>query len=182
MRQTATHSAAPATRQFLTFTLHNGADDATQARDYGIDLLSVQEIRGYTAATPIPNAPAHVKGAINLRGAVIPVLDLRIRFAVPNPQYTPFTVIIVVSISGKTVGLVADSVSDVLDLAPDRVLPPPDFGPRRDGDCIEGIAEVEGNLVLMLDLNRMLASDGIVDLREDGPMGAAEDSKAREAA
>jgi len=159
---------ASSRRQFLTFTLgsrNSTADgDSPVHSQYGIDLLAVQEIRGYAPPTPIPNAPAHVKGAINLRGAVIPVLDLRIRFGVPDPQYTKFTVIIVVALAGKTLGLVADGVSDVLDLPPESVLPPPDFGPRRDGDCIEGLADVEGSLILILDLARMLISDGILDI------------------
>lgn len=165
-------------RQILTFTLgtrtlesDSGASASGYASDYGMTLADVQEIRGYTPATPIPNTPAYVKGAINLRGAVIPVIDLRIRFGMVKLEYTKFTVIIVVKIAGKTVGLIADGVSDVLTLQPSDILPPPDFG-RVAGssgghsttDCVDGIATIEGNLVLMLNLRKMLAPDGMVDI------------------
>ena len=183
--QTPKQSQKVSSRQFLTFTLgarEDPADEETgiQANavhtngvhtNYGINLLSVQEIRGYTPATPFPNAPSHVKGAVNLRGSVIPILDLRIRFGVPDPQYTKFTVVIVVLIAGKTVGMVADSVSDVLDLPASQVLPPPDFGPRRHSDCVEGLVDVDGGLVLILDLHRMLVADGIIEIHEGALAG-----------
>jgi purine-binding chemotaxis protein CheW len=150
------------TRQILTFTLGSHAEEE-EATDYGIDLGDVQEIRGYTPATPIPNTPAYIKGAINLRGSVIPVIDLRIRFGTARISYTKFTVIIVVNIHSKTIGLVADGVSDVLSIEQAQIMPPPDFGSVNVEDCVEGIAEVEGHLVLMLNLRKMLAPDGIVD-------------------
>jgi purine-binding chemotaxis protein CheW len=168
MQPVNSSNAAGGERQILTFTLGSPAGPSQagvseHATGYGIDLADVQEIRGYTPATPIPNTPAYIKGAINLRGAVIPVIDLRLRFGVPRLEYTKFTVIIVVNVSGKTVGLVADGVSDVLSLKSTEVLPPPDFGPGSDGDCVDGIASIEGNLVMLLHLRRMLAPDGIVD-------------------
>src|SRR5450631_1544083 len=94
-------SKPEAERQVLTFTLGTRSD-TTYATDYGIELMEVQEIRGYTPATPIPNTPPYIKGAMNLRGAVIPVIDLRIRFGVAELAYTKFTVIIVVNVGGKT--------------------------------------------------------------------------------
>ena len=164
-------SATEAACQVLTFTLGTrtatNADSPsgpTFATDYGIELCHVQEIRGYTAATPIPNTPSYIKGAINLRGSVIPVIDLRIRFGVAKLEYTKFTVIIVVSVGGKTQGLVADGVSDVLSLQRSDILPPPDFGGAVGaGDCVDGIANIDGHLVLMLNLRKMLAPDGIAD-------------------
>ncbi len=177
--QTHTTAAAPigglkpatdAERQVLTFTLGTRSGDAAEANapsyatDYGIELADVQEIRGYTAATPIPNTPAYIKGAINLRGAVIPVIDLRIRFGVTKIEYTKFTVIIVVSVGGKTMGLVADGVSDVLALQRSDILPPPDFGGGSSAtDCVDGIANIDNHLVLMLNLRKMLAPDGMAD-------------------
>lgn len=173
-----TSGATGTERQILTFTLgtrtlesDSGAPPSGYATDYGITLADVQEIRGYTPATPIPNTPAYVKGAINLRGAVIPVIDLRIRFGMAKLEYTKFTVIIVVKVGGKTVGLIADSVSDVLTLEQSDIIPPPDFGQMGGSsgghsttDCVDGIATIEGNLVLMLNLRKMLAPDGMVDI------------------
>jgi purine-binding chemotaxis protein CheW len=155
-------------RQILTFTLglhpEGLAEGApVQATDYGIDLMDVQEIRGYIPATPIPNTPPYIKGAMNLRGVVIPVIDLRIRFGVQKVEYSKFTVIIVVNVTGKTVGLVADKVSDVLSLTAAEILPPPDFGMESSGDSVDAIANINGNLVLLLNLRKMLAPDGIAD-------------------
>ena len=162
------HGSNPLGRQILTFTLGMRSSDSEPAStdyatDYGIDLADVQEIRGYTHATPIPNTPPYIKGAINLRGAVIPIIDLRIRFGVSSPQYTKFTVVIVVCIGGKTVGLVADGVSDVLSLRLEEIMAPPDFGGANGTDCVDGIATVEAKLVLMLNLRKMLAPDGLAD-------------------
>ena len=151
-----------AERQILTFTL-GSREEENSAVDYGVDLLDVQEIRGYTPATPIPNTPSYIKGALNLRGTIIPVIDLRIRFGAAKLDYTKFTVIIVVNVGGKTVGMIADSVSDVLALQASNILPPPDFGAGGGADCVDHIANLDGNLVLMLNLQKMLAPDGIVD-------------------
>jgi purine-binding chemotaxis protein CheW len=119
-REAASHTGE--VNQFLTFTLG--------AEEYGIEILKVQEIKGYSAITHIPNAPAHVKGVMNLRGTVVPVVDLRAKFGMEAVEYSKFTVIIVVMVGQKIAGLVVDAVSDVLNIQQSEVRPAPDFGAR----------------------------------------------------
>ena len=137
--------------QFLSFILGS--------EEYGIEILRVQEIRGYSAITPIPNTPPHIRGLINLRGTVAPVVDLRAKFGMPAVDYTRFTVIILVAVSGKTVGLIVDAVSDVLNLAEDRIQPPPDLGSQVDMRILRGVVAFDNRLVGLLDLERLLGDD-----------------------
>jgi purine-binding chemotaxis protein CheW len=141
-------------RQFLTFTLGS--------EEFGFDLLAVQEIRGYTAVTPIPNAPRHVRGVMNLRGAVVPVMGLREKFGMPPVEYDRFTVIVVVSVNRKVIGLVVDSVSDVLGVEPSAVQPPPDFGEELDTSYMTGLAKIGARLLILVDIEKMLGSAGPV--------------------
>jgi purine-binding chemotaxis protein CheW len=136
--------------QYLTFTLGQ--------EEYGVEILRVQEIKGYTAVTPIPNTPAYVRGVMNLRGAIIPVMDLRMKFGMPEAEYTAFTVIIVVTVGPKTMGVIVDSVSDVLIIGKGDVQPTPDFGGSVDAGFIHGIARAGDKLVALLDLDRALGS------------------------
>ena len=137
--------------QFLTFTL---GDEA-----YGVEILKVQEIRGYSAITPIPNTPSHVRGVMNLRGAIIPVVDLRLQFGMAESEYNQFTVIIVVTVGSKTVGVIVDSVSDVLNMARADVQDTPDLGAQVDASFISGIAKSGEKLVALLDIERVLGTD-----------------------
>ena len=139
--------------QYLTFSLGSEA--------YGVDILRVQEIKGYTAVTPIPNAPAYLKGVMNLRGTVIPVVDLRLRFGMEPADYTTFTVIIVVTIGARVMGLVVDAVSDVLDIAAGDVEPPPDFGGQVDARCLSGLAKAGDRLVVLLDIERVVGDSAL---------------------
>src|SRR6476620_5631188 len=107
--------------EYLAFTLGS--------EEYGIDILKVQEIRGYEAVTRIANAPEFIKGVINLRGIIIPVVDMRIKFKLGTPTYDQFTVVIILNIGGRVMGMVVDSVSDVTTLAPDQIKPGPESGP-----------------------------------------------------
>src|SRR6185369_75224 len=107
-------------REFLAFKLGS--------EEYGIDILKVQEIRGYEAVTRIANAPEFIKGVINLRGIIIPVVDMRIKFNLGTPVYDQFTVVIILNISGRIMGMVVDSVSDVTTLTADQIKPAPDMG------------------------------------------------------
>src|SRR5688572_6428837 len=107
-------------REFLAFKLG--------AEEYGIDILKVQEIRGYEAVTRIANAPEFIKGVINLRGIIIPVVDMRIKFKLGEPVYDQFTVVIILNINGRVVGMVVDAVSDVTSLTEDQIKPAPDMG------------------------------------------------------
>jgi purine-binding chemotaxis protein CheW len=136
--------------QFLSFVLGK--------EEYGIDILKVQEIRGYSAITAIPNTPAYIRGVINLRGAVVPIVDLRAKFGLAATDYDKFTVIIVVTIGTRVAGLIVDAVSDVLNIARSDVEPTPEFGGAVDTSFITGMAKVADKLVLLLDIDRVVAS------------------------
>jgi purine-binding chemotaxis protein CheW len=148
---TAGETADEAGGQFLTFTLG--------AEEYGIEILKVQEIKGYSTITPIPNAPAFLKGVINLRGTIVPVVDLRARFGMAEAEYGKFTVIIVVSLGRKVVGLVVDAVSDVLNVAAADLEPTPDLGVQVDTSFMTGLAKAGDRLVLLLNIERIVTQD-----------------------
>lgn len=133
--------------QFLTFALND--------QDFGIDILRVQEIKNFTRVTPIPNMPECIKGVMNLRGTVVPVIDLRRRFNMPTAEYNQFTVIIVVNVGEKIVGLVVDAVSDVLNVGEDAIEGPPDLG-AIDTSFIKGLAKSGDRLVSLLDIEVLL--------------------------
>ena len=166
---TATSSAASKPKeeikQYLIFWL-NG-------QEYGLDLLRVREIRGFTAITNIPNMPAHIKGVMNLRGTVLPVVDLRLKFSMPEKPYTKFTVIIIAKSGEKNVGLVVDSVSDVLSIPTQQISPPPDFGFAVDRNFIVGLLKASDRLSILLDLDRLLSeSEVTVESPKDPRAGA----------
>jgi purine-binding chemotaxis protein CheW len=142
-----------AAEQYLTFTLGN--------EEFGLEILQVQEIRGYSTVTPIPNTPAFLRGVINLRGAIVPVVDLRARFNLPEGQYGKFAVIIVVSVGSKVVGLVVDAVSDVLNVAPTDIDAAPELGTRVDMSFLAGLAKAGNRLVLLLNLDRIISQDDV---------------------
>lgn len=145
-----TDRSGAAARQFLTFTLGN--------EEYGFDLLKVQELRGYTPVTPIPNAPPHMRGVLNLRGAVVPVIGLREKLGMPGVEYDKFTVIVVVSTGRRVVGLIVDAVSDVLSLLPSAIEPPPDLGDAIDTSFITGMAKTAERLLILVDIDRLLGT------------------------
>lgn len=133
--------------QYLTFRLMN--------EEYGLDILCVQEIRGFSQVTPLPNSPPEVRGMMNLRGAVVPVIDMRMKFGMPSTEYTRFTVIIVTNIGDKSIGLVVDAVSDVLHFSAAEIAPPPDFGSGVDTANFRGIARSGERFVGLLNLERL---------------------------
>ena len=143
--------SADETRQYLTFTLGG--------EEYGVDILSVQEIRGWTPITPIPNMPRFLKGVVNLRGTVVPIVDLRTKLSMPEVEPTPFTVVIMVRTGAKATGLLVDAVSDVVDVAASVIEPPPSFGRAGDGGAITGTARVDDKLIVLIDVARLLAVD-----------------------
>jgi purine-binding chemotaxis protein CheW len=145
--------ADPDRHQYLTFTLGQ--------QDYGIEILRVQEIRGYTAVTPVPNVPPCLKGVMNLRGTVVPVLDLRARLGMSEAEYTRFTVIIVVNVGEHVVGLIVDAVSDVLGLVASDVVPAPGMGAGADTSLLSGMAKSEERLVLLLAIERVVGLDEV---------------------
>jgi purine-binding chemotaxis protein CheW len=143
-------------RQYLTFMLGD--------EQYGIEILKVQEIKGYSAPTPIPGTPPSIKGVMNLRGTVVPVLDLRACFRLPEQEKNQFTVVIVVTVGAKVFGLIVDAVSDVLDIAASDIEATPQLGDGVDTSFMTGLAKSADRLVLLLDIDRVVdpAREGVV--------------------
>jgi purine-binding chemotaxis protein CheW len=141
--------------QVLTFVLGS--------ETYGVDILRVQEIRGWSAVTKIPNSAPHVLGVLNLRGSIVPVVDLRKRFSLEQAEYTAVTVIIVLSVRGESgrrdFGVVVDGVSDVVDVQASEVRPTPDLGCRAATDHIRGLVPVNERMVVLLDLDRLIGAE-----------------------
>jgi purine-binding chemotaxis protein CheW len=141
--------AEAASSEFLTFRLGQ--------ESYGIEILKVQEIRGYEAPTAIANAPAFIKGVINLRGVIVPILDLRIKFHLSEARYDDFTVVIILNVAGRVVGVVVDSVSDVLTLASDAIRPTPEFASAAfDTKYITGLGTVDEQMIILLDIEKLM--------------------------
>jgi purine-binding chemotaxis protein CheW len=124
--------------------------------EYGIDILKVQEIRGYEAVTRIANAPEFIKGVINLRGIIIPVVDMRIKFG--EPIYDQFTVVIILNISGRIVGMVVDSVSDVTTLTPEQVKPAPEMGTAFSSDYMIGLGTIDERMLILVNIDKLMLS------------------------
>lgn len=139
--------------QFLTFVLGD--------EQYGVEILKVQEIKGYSAVTPIPNTPRYIQGVMNLRGTVVPVIDLRAKFSMEAGEYNKFTVIIVVTVAEKVIGLVVDAVSDVLDIPAGEIRPAPELGGGVDTRFIRGMANVGDRLAVLLDIDRLLKEEDV---------------------
>jgi len=150
------NSVAADNSQFLTFTL--------QSEEYGIEILKVQEIKGFSKITPIPTAPHYIKGVLNLRGTVVPVVDLRTRFSMTEKQYDKFTVIIVVNLGAKVVGLLVDTVSDVLDIPDKDIEDTPDLAGSVDASCITGMGKIEDRIVMLLDIARLVGVEELANL------------------
>ena len=144
-------------REFLAFKLGS--------EEYGIDILKVQEIRGYEAVTRIANAPEFIKGVINLRGIIIPVVDMRIKFNLGSPVYDQFTVVIILNISGRIVGMVVDAVSDVTSLTPEQVKPAPDMGTAFSSDYMIGLGTIDERMLILVNIDKLMLSPemGLMD-------------------
>ena len=147
--KTAT-AAREATREVLVFVLGR--------EEYGVDILKVQEIRGYEKVTPIPSAPDYLKGVMNLRGVIVPVIDMRVKFKMPEVRYDTFTVVVILRIAGRVIGLVVDAVSDVVHFAESDVRAAPQLGSLVDGSFIAGLATQGERMVLLLDIEKLLSS------------------------
>ena len=127
--------------------------------EYALSILKVQEIRGYDNVTRIASAPDYLKGVVNLRGIIVPIVDMRIKFNVGNPTYDTFTVVIVLNINGHTIGIVVDSVSDVVTLAPDQIKAAPDLGTSVAAEYLQGLGTVDERMLILLDIDKLLSSD-----------------------
>lgn len=138
------------THEYLGFLLGN--------EEYAIDILRVKEIRGYTEPTTIADAPPFVKGVINLRGNIVPIVDLRMRFGLENITYTPFTVVIVLNVMARTLGIVVDNVSDVFRLSAQDIRPAPDFSGIFHSRYIQGLANVGDKMLIVTDIEALMAS------------------------
>jgi len=136
--------------EYLAFTLGS--------EEYGIDILKVQEIRGYETVTRIANAPEFIKGVINLRGIIIPVVDMRIKFNLGEPVYDQFTVVIILNINGRIVGMVVDSVSDVTTLTPEQVKPAPEMGTAFSSDYMIGLGTIDERMLILVNIDKLMSS------------------------
>jgi len=141
---------ADTTQQFLTFALGQ--------EEYGVEILKIQEIKGFSAVTPLPNAPAYVKGVLNLRGTIVPIVDLRQKFGMPEEAYTTFTVIVVVRVQGQVMGFIVDAVSDVLTVTGAEIQPTPDLHGQVDTTFLTGLAKAGEKLIILLDIDKVLTT------------------------
>jgi purine-binding chemotaxis protein CheW len=158
--QKATHSATAA--EYLSFRLG--------AEEYGIDILRVQEIRSYEEPTRIANAPPFIKGVVNLRGVIVPVVDLRIRLDCQKVEYNTFTVVIVLNLRGRVVGAVVDSVSDVIELSSQQIKPAPHMNLSVDTDFITGIASINERMLILMDIETLMGSADMGLIEPGGPV------------
>jgi purine-binding chemotaxis protein CheW len=143
-------TAAGRANEFLTFRLGR--------EEYGIEILKVQEIRGWEQPTTIANAPAFIKGVINLRGTIVPIVDMRIKFNLTEAKYDSFTVVIILNVAGRIVGMVVDSVSDVITLSDEQVRPAPEFGEAVGTDYTTGLGTLDGRMLILIDIEKLLTS------------------------
>ena len=154
-RQIAQHETARSQvamgGEFLTFRLGD--------EEYGIDILKVQEIRSYEQPTRIANAPAFIKGVVNLRGVIVPIVDLRLKLGCESAEYNSFTVVIVLNVKGRVVGAVVDSVSDVLALDQDTIKPAPEMSSAVDTSFITGIGSVADRMLILMDIEGLMSSE-----------------------
>jgi purine-binding chemotaxis protein CheW len=149
--------------QYLTFILAK--------EEFGIDILRVQEIRGWVDATPIPNTPDYIKGVVNLRGTIVPIIDLRERFAMESVEYGPMTVVIVVKVmqgeKEKIMGIVVDAVSDVYNIPSEELKPAPDFGGVISIDFLKGLATIDKKMVSVLDIDHLINIGVLEDISNE---------------
>lgn len=143
-------SASRTANEFLTFRLGK--------EEYGIEILKVQEIRGYDAITRIANVPEFIKGVVNLRGIIVPIIDMRIKFNLGTVEYNQFTVVIILNVSGRVMGIVVDGVSDVITLAAEQVRPAPDFAADLDTEYIIGLGTVDERMLILMDIEALMCS------------------------
>ena len=154
--------AAASADEFLSFTLGE--------EHYGVDILKVQEIRGYDSVTRLPDAPDYIKGVINLRGTIVPVIDLRLKLRLDEARYDAFTVMIVLNVDDRVVGIVVDSVSDVIPLNAEQIRPKPEFGAAVDTRFISGIGTQDERMLILLDIETLLDT---TDIGQAATMDAA---------
>ncbi|MFA7241346.1 MAG: chemotaxis protein CheW [Sulfuricellaceae bacterium] len=149
-QEAAAGSATNQGNEFLTFTLGK--------EEYGIEILKVQEIRGYDAVTTLANTPEFIKGVINLRGIIVPIVDMRIKFHLGSVEYNQFTVVIILNVANRVVGMVVDGVSDVITLKPEQVKSAPEFGSTIDTKYVMGLGTVDERMLILVDIEKLMTS------------------------
>lgn len=150
VNEKAKTTVAPGAREYLTFRLDK--------EEYGIDILKVQEIRGYEPPTRIAHSPEFIKGVVNLRGTIVPIVDMRIRFKCQHAKYDNFTVVIILNLRNRVVGIVVDSVSDVMEIAAENIQPAPDIESMVDSACILGLGSVSDRMLILLDIEKLMSN------------------------
>ena len=149
-KQGAASAPASAGGEYLTFTLGK--------EEYGIEILKVQEIRGYEQVTQIANAPQFIKGVVNLRGIIVPIVDMRIKFNLGKADYDQFTVVIILNVAGRVVGMVVDGVSDVIQLAGEQIQQAPDFSASSfDTSYITGLGTMDNRMLILVDIEKLMS-------------------------
>lgn len=143
-------TASTGAREYLTFRLDQ--------EEYGLDILKVQEIRGYESPTRIANAPSFIKGVVNLRGTIVPIVDMRLKFNCSQAQYNTFTVVIILNLRHRVVGIVVDSVSDVMEITSESIRAAPDIESVIDSGCILGLGSVGERMLILLDIEKLMSS------------------------
>jgi purine-binding chemotaxis protein CheW len=139
--------------EFLAFRLGQ--------EEYGVQILKVQELRSYENVTSIANAPSFIKGVINLRGSIVPIIDMRLKFNFDNPTYDQFTVVIILSVANHIIGMVVDSVSDVITLAPGEIKPAPEMGAAFNTQYLIGLGTIDQRMLMLIDIEKLMSSDDI---------------------
>ena len=150
MQANQENATSGTSRELLTFTLGN--------EEYGIDILKVQEIRGYDAVTTIANAPEFIKGVVNLRGIIVPIVDMRIKFKLGDVTYDETTVVIILNVANRVVGMVVDGVSDVITLQAEQIKPAPEFGASLDTQYLQGLGTVDERMLILVDIEKLMTS------------------------
>jgi purine-binding chemotaxis protein CheW len=153
-------------REFLTFMLGE--------EQYALDIRAVKEIRGFDPVTKIANAPEYIKGVINLRGDIVPIVDMRIKFNVGQATYNEFTIVIMLHVAERIVGVVVDAVSDVIKLEQEQLKPPPEFGVAFDSRYLYGLATIDEQMIILVNIEALITGDelGLIDADHANPTGA----------
>ena len=160
------HSSADSEMfEFLSFVLGS--------EHYALDIMKVKEIRGYETVTKIANAPPYIKGVLNLRGDVVPIVDLRIKFNIGEASYNEFTIVIMLNVLGRIVGIVVDAVSDVVTLKHSEIMPPPEFGVAFNSKYLRGLATVEERMLILVNIEALIGSEelGLIDVQKSTSQG-----------
>jgi len=148
--ESAANTLAGNAKEFLAFCLGE--------EEYGIDIQKVQELRGYDSVTRIASSPDFIKGVVNLRGIIVPIVDMRIKFNLGTPTYDQFTVVVILNVAGRVIGMVVDSVSDVITLTPEQMKPAPEMGTALNTDYLIGLGAINERMLILVDINRLMSS------------------------